>query len=79
MSMNKGTINMVILAGRLTRDPEVVVDSVVKIDVATNRSVKKGDSWESVTDFHNGVTCFGHSAKYAKDYLKKGDMVSIVY
>ena len=40
-------------------------EKVVRLNVAVNRNVKQGDSWEKETDWIT-VTLFGHSADFAK-------------
>lgn len=61
--------NIVQIAGRLTRDPEMRTSSgtnVAKFSVAVDRNSSKNE-----TDFIN-CTCFGKMAETAVSYLKKG-------
>ena len=51
-------------------------EKVVRLNVAVNRNVKQGDSWEKETDWIT-VTLFGHSADFAKAYVSKGDLVHV--
>lgn len=73
-------MNKVILYGNLTRDPELKSlpsgISVASFGLATNRRVKKGDTWESVPEFHN-VVVFGRQAETTAQYLKKGSSALI--
>lgn len=73
-------MNRVILCGRLGADPEEKGSgdkSFVTLRVATNRRVKKGDAYESVTDWHS-VTLFAKpAANFAARYLKKGSQVLV--
>ena len=73
-------MNKVILYGNLTRDPELKTlpsgGQVVTFSVATNRRVKKGETWEDVPEFHN-VVVFGRQAETSAQYLKKGSSALI--
>lgn len=73
-------MNKVILFGNLTRDPELKSlpsgMAVASFGVATNRRVKKGETWESVPEFHN-VVVFGRQAETSAQYLKKGSSTLI--
>lgn len=62
-------MNIVILIGRLTKDPEYRDSGVCKYTLAVDRT-KDG------TDFISCV-CFGKSAEFARDYLRKGMKVAI--
>jgi len=77
--MSKGTVNKVILVGRLGKDPEMQLlpsgTSIAKFSVATNHSQKNNSgAWVDQTEWHN-VVCFGKQADFAGDYLKKGHLV----
>ena len=54
--------NQVILIGRLGKDPESKYSAkgtqIVKFSLATGRSFKRGDDWETITTWHN-VICYG--------------------
>src|SRR5438445_8196367 len=77
---NKGTImasfNRVILAGNLTRDPELRYTpkglAITKIGLAINRTWKNetGETKEEVTFVD--VDAFGRTAEIIAQYLKKG-------
>ena len=79
--MSKGTVNKVILIGRLGRDPEMRYTSsgtaVVNFSLATNHSVKdqNGNNSEQ-TEWHK-VVAFGRTAEIAGEYLTKGRQVYI--
>lgn len=79
--MSKGTINKVILIGRLGRDPEMRYTSsgtaVVNFSMATNHTIRsqEGDNTEQ-TEWHK-VVAFGRTAEVAGEYLTKGRLVYI--
>ena len=74
------SINRVVISGNLTRDPEVRSTasgtSVMKLGIAVNERVKKGDQWE---DYPNFIECtmFGKRAEGVSKYLSKGSKVAI--
>ncbi len=73
--------NKVILAGRLTRDPEVRAlpsgQSVTSFGLATDRFyTDKADQKQQQTEFHN-IVLFGKLAEIASKYLNKGALVLI--
>jgi single-strand DNA-binding protein len=77
--MSKGTVNKVIIVGRMGKDPEMQLlptgTSIAKFSVATNHSQKDSSgNWVEQTEWHN-VVCFGKQADFAGDYLKKGQLV----
>ena len=73
--------NRVILAGNLTRDPELKYtpkgSAVARIGMAINRTWKSetGEQREEVTFVD--VTLWGRTAEVASEYLKKGRPVFI--
>src|SRR5476651_110948 len=73
--------NSVRLVGNLGMDPEVKSfdnnKKLAKISLATNESYKN-DKGEKVTEtqWHN-LVMWGTQAKFAQDFLKKGDEVAI--
>tara|TARA_X000000368_G_scaffold248963_1_gene196631 strand:- start:351 stop:800 length:450 start_codon:yes stop_codon:yes gene_type:complete len=80
--MAKGTLNKVLLIGRLGKDPEIRFSgdgrAMASFSIATNESWrdKEGNQQER-THWHNCVV-FGTSAeKYVQPYVKKGTLVSI--
>lgn len=50
--------------------------AMTKLRIATARSIKKGDEWSEVTDWHNVVT-FGRTAEYAAIKVQLGDKVAV--
>ena len=76
-------LNVVILTGRLTADPEVRYlnnqnnTALASFTLAVNRSfVKKDDSNAPTADFIR-CQCFGNSAKFAEQYMKKGTKAQV--
>lgn len=73
-------INTVTISGRLVRDPELKSTNggtyFTRVSLASNHSVKKGDTWESVAGFFDVVT-WKHTAEYLHKYAKKGDMLIV--
>jgi|TARA_B100001105_G_scaffold250766_1_gene239534 single-strand DNA-binding protein len=80
--MAKGTLNKVLLIGRLGQDPEIRHtkngQAVASFSIATNESWRdKEGGQQERTDWHNCVA-FGPTAeKYIEPYVKKGTLVSI--
>lgn len=74
------SLNKVMLLGRLGRDPEVKTTnggvSVCNFSLATSESIKKGDSWEDKTTWHN-IVVFGKLAENCARFCKKGSQVFI--
>jgi single-strand DNA-binding protein len=71
--------NLVILIGHLGQTPELketTSTSVCNLSVATSERQKKGDQWESVTEWHR-VVLFGKQAEFTAKYLKKGSLVYV--
>jgi len=68
-------INMVILTGRLTRDPEIRYTqsgkAVASISLAVGRKFSKDE-----TDFFD-CTAWGKTAEIAAEYLRKGNQVGV--
>ena len=79
--MNKSSLNKVILIGRLGKDVEYRElgngSVVASTSLATAYSKKKGDAYEDVTSWHN-IIAWGSIATFMKNYVKKGDQISIV-
>ena len=71
------TTSLVILIGRLGRDPELRTTAdeqvVAHLRLATDRPSARG---EGVTDWH-AVACFGATARFAAQYLTKGRLVYV--
>ena len=79
--MSKGTVNKVILIGRLGADPEIRQTpsgmSVGNINIATNRVYKDRDgNMQDETTWHR-VVLWGKTADLAKEYLQKGARVYV--
>lgn len=78
--MAKGTVNKVIILGRLGQDPDIRAtatgNQVANLSVATNEMGPKNDQGyrEDKTEWHRCVL-FGKTAEVAGQYLKKGSMV----
>ena len=78
--MAKGTVNKVILLGRLGQDPDVRATAggtqVVNLNVATNELGPKDESGmrQELTEWHRCVL-FGRTAEIAAQYLRKGSLV----
>lgn len=73
-------MNLVILHGRLGQDPELRFTqsgtAVLKMSVATDDQVKRGDRWEKETTWHR-VVLFGKRAEGVSKHLSKGDSVVV--
>ncbi|MCJ8313120.1 MAG: single-stranded DNA-binding protein [Saccharospirillaceae bacterium] len=82
--MAKGSVNKVIVLGRLGQDPEVKTTNsgsqVVNISVATTELGRKdpttGMRGQDMTEWHR-ITIFGRMAENAAQYLRKGSQVYI--
>lgn len=64
--------NKVFLCGRATKDAEVRQSGDTKVarySLAVDRKYSKGE--DKQTDFIN-IVCFGKSAEFAENYIKKG-------
>ena len=74
------SINLAIITGNVTRDPELKFtpsgQAVCTFGVATNHSIKKGEVWEDKPTFHN-IVVWGKIAEFLSNTLKKGMKVSI--
>lgn len=71
-------LNKTIIAGRLTRDPELKAlpngNAVTELSVAINQRVKKQEQWVDDAIFLD-VTVWGRQAENACQFLKKGSSV----
>lgn len=79
--MSKGTVNKVILLGRLGQDPEMRYapsgTAIATFSIATNSRQKSAEGeWVDKTEWHN-ILAFGKNAEFAGEYLKKGKQVFI--
>lgn len=74
-------LNKVLIAGRMTADPELRTtssgDHVASFSVATNRywRTKEGERKES-TEFHN-VVVWGRQAEVVNQFCKKGSIIMV--
>jgi single-strand DNA-binding protein len=72
-------INRIIIAGRLTRDPETrYYDSkpCCKFAIAVDRPFRNQQTSEKETDFID-VTAFGRNAEFVQIYVSKGRLVAV--
>jgi len=79
--MSKGTVNKVILIGRLGKDPDMRYapsgTAIANFTLATNHSTKDGEgNWVDQTEWHS-VRAFGRQAEFCGEYLKKGRQVFV--
>jgi single-strand DNA-binding protein len=76
--MKMGTINRVLLIGRLGKDPEERTTAggtrVSSFRLATDQF--HGSNGEKTTEWHS-IAAFGKSAELCNQYLKKGQLVCI--
>ena len=75
------SVNRLILAGHLTKDPELRYTNtgipVTTLSIAINERVKKDDAWKEETLFIDRITVWQRQAETAAEYLKKGRAVLI--
>lgn len=73
-------INKAILLGRLGRDPEIRHTpsgmQIAEFSIATEDRRKKGDKWESETDWHN-IVAFGKTAESIARFSGKGLLIYV--
>ena len=79
--MSRGTINKVILIGRLGKDPDMRYapsgTAIASFSLATNHSTKDADgNWNQQTEWHS-VKTFGRQAEFVGEYLKKGNLAFV--
>ncbi|HID38592.1 MAG TPA: single-stranded DNA-binding protein [Calditrichaeota bacterium] len=79
--MSRGTVNKVILVGRVGRDAELRYTpsgaSVASFSLATNFRAKDANgNWQDNTEWHN-VSAFGTLADFAGQYIKKGRLLYV--
>lgn len=78
-----GSVNRVILIGRLGKDPEARKTQdgklIINLRLATSESWKDRNSGErkEKTEWHSVVIFNEHAAKFADQYLKKGALVYV--
>lgn len=75
-----GSVNKVILVGRLTRDPEAKETgggTITRLGLATNESwTDRNGQKQERTEFHN-ITAFGPLADTCARYLSKGRQIYV--
>ncbi len=73
-------LNKVMLIGRLGSDPEIRYTQegtpVANFSLATDTPVKRGDQWESETEWHR-IVAWGRLAEICNEYLGKGSQVYV--
>lgn len=74
-----GSVNRVILIGRLGKDPEVKYSqsgqALTRFSLATDERRKDDQgNWVEQTEWHN-IVCFGKSAETTGEFLKKGALI----
>lgn len=73
-------VNMVVLVGRLTRDPEMRYTNngtaLCRIALAVNRRKRSGDSWSDEVSFFD-VSIWGKQAESLNNYLTKGKQIAV--
>ena len=79
--MAKGTVNKLILVGRLGVDPEMKYlpsgTAIANFTVATNERMKNSDGdYQDHTDWHR-IVAFGRTAEFAGEYLRKASLVYV--
>jgi single-strand DNA-binding protein len=79
--MGKGTVNKVILIGRLGSDPDIRYtpggSAVANFNIATDRAFKDKDgNWQNETSWHR-IVAWTRQAEFAKEYVKKGNRVYV--
>lgn len=76
-----GSVNRVILLGRLGKDPEVKYtqsgQALARFSLATDdRRKDESGNWVDQTEWHN-IVVFGKQAETAGEYAKKGSLVYV--
>lgn len=77
--MAKG-VNKIFLLGAVGKDPEIRSTQsgsvVASFSLATSDRVKKNDTWEEETTWHN-LVAFSRTAEIVRDYVKKGTQLFV--
>lgn len=76
-----GTVNKVILIGRLGKDPDVRYSAdgsaIVNFTMATNEPARAADgNWEEKPEWHR-IVAFGKLAERCGSYLNKGKLIYV--
>lgn len=75
--MASSGIAVAVIAGNITREPELNESGkVLKLGVAVNRRVKKGEDWDDEVSFFD-VKVLGKRAEGLSKILAKGDRVTV--
>ena len=79
--MARGTVNKVIIIGRLGQDPDMRYapsgTAIASFSAATNHRMRDSDgNWNDQTEWHN-IKTFGKQAEFVGEYLKKGRTVFV--
>jgi len=73
-------LNKVMLIGRLGSDPEIRYTQdgtpVANFSLATDSPIKRGDQWESETEWHR-IVAWRRLAEICNEYLSKGRLVYV--
>ncbi len=73
-------MNLVVLIGRLVRDPEIRYTPsgtpVARFSIANGEKFKQNNEWKDYTNFFD-IVVWGNQAVNCEKYLKKGSQVSI--
>lgn len=73
-------LNKVMLIGRLGSDPEMRYTTngvaVANLRIATDSPVKRGDEWETETEWHR-IVAWNRLAEFCGEYLSKGRLVYV--
>jgi single-strand DNA-binding protein len=76
-----GTVNRVILIGRLGKDPEVKYtpsgQALAKFSLATDESRKDAEGNRQTTTEWHSIVLWGKQAEIASEYLKKGSQIYV--
>jgi len=79
--MSKGTVNKVILIGRLGQDPEVRYApsgaAVANFSIATNRGWKNKDGENQEETTWHRIVAWSRLAEFVKEYVKKGNRIYV--
>ena len=73
-------INQIFLLGRVGQDPDLKQTAnenyYLNLSVATNRSIRKGENWEEITDWHH-VRTWNQTAELCTRVLSKGSPIAV--
>ncbi len=73
-------LNKVMLIGRLGSDPEIRYTQdgtpVANFSLATDSPIKRGDQWETETEWHR-IVAWRRLAEICSEYLNKGRLIYV--